>query len=517
MNARDVSLNTDAASAATLLWYLETFERFCALLNIRLKDGSSAPFKLNRIQKLYLRNKTQRDVILKPRQVGMTTLLLAYDIWKFLTVRGAHVVIVCQSQADNGPLNDVCVTLRRFFASIEAAGLKLNLSTERNNEWAIEDRSARLRVTVSGASEAAAIKKGRGGTITRLHCTETAVWEFAEETLNALLESIGGVQFGTEIVSESTANGAAGYFYKLCKSASAGQSSYRAHFYPWFEQDEYAIPLERGEKIEPVTDRELALVAIGVKPEQLKWYRSKVAENGQDRTDQEYPSDPETCFLVSGRCFFEQSVTTALLTKCTAPIETREQGRIRIYKKPESDQDYLIAADTSEGTEDGDSSGALVYHWRTGEHVATIDGKYQPHDLARVLVTLGKEYNTALVAVERNNHGHAALLELERHLRYPYAKIYRSYKDKKPGWNTTGETRPVMLDGLEDAHRKGLWTSPDSRVLSQMRTFIVNDNGKAEAAKGEHDDLVIPAALGWEIRQKPKFQYSGAPASVAMM
>lgn len=64
-------------------------------------------------------------------------------------------------------------------------------------------------------------------------------------------------------------------------------------------------------------------------------------------------------------------------------------------------------------------------------------------------------------------------------------------------------TRPVVLDALEDSHRRGLWKSPDRAVLAQCRTFIVTDTGKAEAARGENDDLVMAAAIGWAARAKP--------------
>jgi hypothetical protein len=82
-----------------------------------------------------------------------------------------------------------------------------------------------------------------------------------------------------------------------------------------------------------------------------------------------------------------------------------------------------------------------------------------------------------------------------------YSRVYRHADDKR-GWPTNVVTRPVMLDALEDAHRRGLWSSPDAAVLGQMRKFVVGDTGKAEAARGEHDDLVIAAAIGWVVRQR---------------
>jgi len=58
-----------------------------------------------------------------------------------------------------------------------------------------------------------------------------------------------------------------------------------------------------------------------------------------------------------------------------------------------------------------------------------------------------------------------------------------------------------MLDALEDAHRKGYWSTPCATTLKQIRNFVIGKNGKAQAASGEHDDLVIAEAISWSVRQ----------------
>jgi len=489
--------STERSRAEVLAWAFERFERFAGLLDIIPKSGQRCKFRLNTIQNIFCIERTGRDITLKPRQVGFTTLEQARDIWHFLTVPGARVVATCQSLQDNTPLKLLSTNYRVMFEGLERAGLALKFRNQSATEWSLADRDASLRIVVAGASEASASKKGRAGTITRLHLTETAYYEYADETLNALLECVPARELGSEIVSESTANGAAGYFYKQCQSAKAGRGAYKLHFYPWFRQPEYSTPLKPGEVFEPVTAQELRLHALGVTPDQLKWYRDKVEDKGQSLVDQEYPSDPETCFLVSGRGFFDQLVTSALLAKVKGPIESRKQGRIRIYEKPIDSEDYVLALDCSEGV-GGDPSGGVIYKRGNGQHVATIDGQFQPHEAAAVAVELCREYRDALLAPERNNHGHAVLQAVRT---LGYNRVFR-HEDDKRGWPTNVVTRPVMLDSLEDAHRRGLWSSPDEALLGQMRKFIINDHGKAEAARGEHDDLVIAAAIGWAVRQR---------------
>lgn len=484
--------------AAELSWYFENFPRFCSLLDINSKGGERKPFGLNKVQRGYIAAATARDVILKPRQVGMTTLLLAWMVYHFLTFRGASVVIVCQSMTGNGPIGNLSATVRRYFHCLRRAGLDLNFSTEKAGEWAIKSRDATLRIVVAGASEASAVKVGRSGTVTHLMCTETAFWEYAEDTTNALFECVPSPEHGSQIVSESTANGAQGMFYRQCKAAASGASAYKLHFFPWYEATEYSTPLEPGEVIRASSDREERLISLGVTAEQIKWLRQKVADKGQDKTDQEYPSDPETCFLVSGRGFFDQSVTQQLIERASEPLERRDRDRISIWHRPVKGKRYLLSLDTSEGG-GGDPSGGIMRDRDTGEHMATISGQYTPWELASAGVKLGLEYNTAQLAVERNNHGHAVIQSLQREHKYP--QIY-CHQDSKLGWPTNAVTRPTMLDALDDAHRRGLWKSNDRHVLAQFRTFVVSDTGKAEAARGEHDDLVMAEAIGWAVRQQ---------------
>lgn len=490
--------------AEFLAWALADFQRFVGLCKIIPKDGVKRRLVLNDIQRKYCQWRTSRDAVLKPRQIGLTTLEQARDLYLLLTDPGARVVATCQSATDHTPALLLSANYQVMIDGLREAGLHLNFRQESATKWVLADRDASLRIIESGASEAAAKKKGRAGTVTRLHLTETAFYEYADDTLNALLEAVPGEEHGSEVVNESTANGAGGWFYRNCRMAAAGQNGYRLHFFPWYDAKEYALPLVPGEVIRPDNEREALLVSKGVRPEQLKWYRRKVGEKGQALTDQEYPSDPETCFLVTGRGFFDQAVTSALIERASDPIEQRDRYRISIWKRPEKGRRYVIAADPSEGV-GGDPSAAVVYDWETGEHVASVLGQYAPYELAKVLAEIGREYNDATVAPERNNHGHAVIQALQREHRYK--KIYE-HDDEKLGWPTNAVTRPVMLDLLEDAHRRGLWKSADRALLGQVRTFVISASGKSEAAPGEQDDLVLAAAIGWAVRQRKPATYA---------
>lgn len=492
--------------------YRHDFDGFCALLDIIPKDGVRRKLTpLKSTQRIYNAARTARDVVLKPRQVAITTIEVARDIWFWLTRPGSKVVVVCQSSTDHGPLNDVSSKIRLMLESLERANVALHWRTFSSHEWSLEGRDGVLRIVEAGASEAAAQKKGRGGTVHRLHVTEVAFFEYADQTLNALLESVPDRKHGSEVVFESTANGAAGWFFEQYDAAKHGRSGYRAHFLRWLDFDEYATDLEPGETITPANDRERIWLETGIRPEQIKWYRKKLAERGrQDLVDQEYPSDEESCWLIAGNSFFDAASLASLIAKATRPAErlpVRAEGaygELRIWHPPERKRDYIISVDTSEGT-GGDAAAAHVYERGTGKHMATLDGQFKPWELARAVAGVGSRYNTALIAVERNNHGHAVLrcLNAEQH----YHRIFID-RDGAPGWKNHEVTRAPALDTLEQAIRGGHWVSPDLAILGELRTFVVNVKGKAEAAKGAHDDHVITAAIGWDVLCRPIQQRS---------
>jgi len=502
------------------------FLAFCSLLEIKPKDASHGstgrvPFRLTPIQRGYCDARTRRDVILKPRQVKITSIELARDIWYFLTKPGVAVRVLCQSQTEHSMLNELSERVGVYFDALRKnAGLVLTFATETRTAWTLPNGSS-LKIVEAGASKAAAQKKEVGATLHRVHTTELSKWEYAGATLGGMLEAVGKPEYGTEIVHESTpygmgsedrgnADDAAGgaYFYWLCQDARRGVGEYAFHFFSWLQEPEYATPLAPGEVVQPATDRERQVQALGGTPAQIKWYRAKVADKGQANIDQEYALDPETCFLVSGRPFFDRAVTAALMAAACDPQQAfpiRREGAVgtlSVWIAPVLGERYVVACDTSEGT-GGDASAAQVYEFGTGRHCATLWGQFKPGELATEAAKIGAWYNMAVVAVERNNHGAATLQELERSgpdkRRYP--AIYVD-ADGKPGWLTSSVSRTAALDALEAAHRSGQWAPRDRAILGEVRTFVVTTTGRAEGAKGAHDDLVTTAMVGWSVLQR---------------
>ena len=486
------------------------FLTFCGLLWIQPKEGGGRiPLVLTPNQLAYQTRRTKWDLILKGRQIHITTLECARDVWLFFTRKGARVVIVVQSQSDNKPLLDVSYKIRLFMDSIRALMPELRFGIETSHSWTLPDRDATLDIIVAGASDRSASKKGRAGTINRLHVSEASSYENAEATMTALL---GAVTPDAEVVVESTPKGAHGWFYEQWMAAQRGTGVFTPHFLEWWHNPEYRVAVPQGRDFEITTPLERVLFQKGAAPESVLWHRERVAIFGEDLVNQEYPSDPDTCFLVSGRSFFDaklvaEAYRVAELTPYWAKQDIRESGvrqhvhagrevpAIRVWHEPKPGGLYIVSADPSDGV-GGSASAAGVFERGTGQHCATLWGQFRPWVLAKWLVLLARRYNGAMIAPERNNHGGIVLrsLDAEHH----YRNVFLD-RDGKPGFNTTGPSRVAALDVLEQGFRNRDFQTFDPHLLSEMRTFVVNDQEKAVHAPGSRDDLVIMAAIGWDV------------------
>jgi hypothetical protein len=132
---------------------------------------------------------------------------------------------------------------------------------------------------------------------------------------------------------------------------------------------------------------------------------------------------------------------------------------------------------------------------------AELQGHLPPRELAARVAALGHEYNNALIAVERNNHGHAVLAHLDASEHYDGSKIYEQHRQL--GWLTSAVSRPHMIEQFAAllAHHPELFSSP--RLLAECRTFVRHQDGAAAASAGAHDDCVMAMAIAQAVRLEP--------------
>jgi hypothetical protein len=354
-------------------------------------------------------------------------------------------------------------------------------------------RSARQLVFPKLDSEyclaSAAENAGRGRTIQNLHCSEVSRW--GREGDEALVGLRAAVVPDGDIVLESTPNGAGGLFYEEWQRAE--ETGYLRHFFPWWYEPAYV--LEPGVNFAPFTEEEAELAALhNLTPAQIAWRRKQRASL-RGRAVQEFAEDPVTCFRASGECVFNIGAVEQALRGAGELLEVRDNQRLMIWLPAQPGLEYVIGADPAGGGIEGDYSCAQVIDRRIGTQCAELHGHWPPREFALKLVELGKEYNTALLAVERNNHGSGVLAHLQT---AGYPRVFT--QKGQDGWFTSRVNRPVMIENLVAAlmDEPGLFRSP--RLLNECRTFVRYADGNTGATAGTHDDCVLALAIAWAAR-----------------
>ena len=488
------------------------FIAFCSSIDIRLKEGGRRPFRYedwNDEQKRFEAERTGRDIVLKPRQVGFSTLELARDLWFAIVNPGASVLVLVH---DSDLAEQLFLTLRIFADCLRGIGQLPKTLYSNKRELVFAHTGSAVRIAEAGETSRSASKKGRSGTVHRLHATEVAFWGSPAETMGAVLQSVPATG---EVVIESTANGVGGLFYNDVQAARERRTDYRFHFFPWWQHRKYRLDPPDGFMPAARDHWEEKLRRVGCDNAQIAWWRSKVDDPkvGLERSLAEYPIDADTCFRASGDAWFEASVLDKLVPLIREPVRLapivyggQRFADARVYAHPVPGRQYVVFGDVAEGVA-GDGSSAHVLDRVTGETAATWwSDSTEPGDFGTVLCVLGWLYNKAQVAPERNNHGHVTVERLVKTHRY--GNLFR-HDDGRYGWNTNAATRPILWDDLAHAIRDGAAWTPDAATLAECRTLIRDEDGKPRArgkrSKGKdacRDDRFVSWAGAWQLRSR---------------
>lgn len=472
-----------------------------SLLKIRVKKGGVHYLKLNRAQKEYSRTCSKRNIILKARQVGITTYLAARFFVQTITRPGTLTVQVAHTEESAQAIFNI---VHRFWENLPNSRVRRGaLIKSRSNIRQIVFPRLDSEYRVETADDNA----GRGMTIHNLHCSEVSRWpRGAEDTLASLRAAV--VPEG-EIVLESTPNGAAGLFYKEWNKAE--ESGYTKHFYPWWYETSYKEDVTK-KPVGELTDEEKDLVARhGLTPEQIAWRRTRWRiMRGQ--AAQEYSEDEVSCFLASGECVFDLESIEKAAGRTGPVVESQDNGRLLIWLPPQERKQYILGVDTAGGGTDGDYSCAQVIDRATGLQCAEWHGHFPPYELARKVVKLGRRFGDALIAVERNNHGYGVLAHLKE-LRYE--NLFT--QGGQEGWLTSVVSRPAMIENLAAMliEKADLFQSP--RLLGELKTFVRHADGHGAAAEGAHDDCVMAMAIALQVRKEDSGKGTGRRVGMGSM
>ena len=475
---------------------------------VRGRDGVLQPLEANAAQKEYERRRGRNNIVLKARQMGMTTWIAARFFMRTITHQGMLTVQVAHTQAAAEAIFQMVERMWQGLPWVLREGA-LRRSRANAGQMVFPQMDSEFRVWSAGDGNA-----GRGLSIQNLHCSEVSRWPGdAKATLAGLRAALAPAG---EMVLESTPNGAYGAFYEewcggvevvgrdLCDpthddetvmNGAPGVDGLVRHFFPWWMEEAYV-----GEAVEAGSLREDEGELVereGLSAEQIGFRRGLERSYGGLRL-QEFAEDAETCFRATGACCFEIEAIEERLAEVQEPLYRRRGGALLIWLPPQGDREYCVAVDTAGGGEDGDFAAVQVIEMETGLQCAELQERLRPVELARVAAELAREYGGALVAVERNNHGSAVLAYLESSERY--GRVYR--QQGQAGWLTTSASKPEMVARIGVLLRESPLMFKSRRLLGECRTFVAGERGRAGAASGAHDDLVMAMGVAQAVRSE---------------
>lgn len=488
---------------------LEDFEFYAKhALKIRTKDGTVEPLVLNEAQKRFCEvvirqlqtSGKVRVVVLKGRQQGLSTVIGGLLFWWVSQHKAVKAIVMTHQAESTKALFDMT---RRYFDHCPDI-LKPSTKYSSRKEIVFDKLDSSYMVATAGGEGV-----GRGETIQLAHLSEVAFYPpaTARENVNGLSQAIPNAK-GTMVFVESTANGLGNPFHDIWKSAVEGQSEFEAVFIPWFIQKEYREDVSANFQRTP-EEQEL-VDKYGLDDEQLVFRRKKIAVNGSEMFMQEYPCSPEEAFITSGRPVFnlqkcQASLDAAPDVRQRLALEGEEwvehpRGELVVYRPHDPGEVYTIGADVSMGIRGGDYSVAQVLDSKRRQ-VAVFRALVHPDHYATVLYHLGLFYNTALIGVERNNHGILTCTRLGKDLAYPnfFTEVSVDKLTEKEtitlGFSTNVKTKPLIIDQLRAAQREDKIEVNDKITLREMMTYVVNETGAMGAEAGCNDDAVMSLAI----------------------
>jgi hypothetical protein len=560
------TLAPDEAAKAAIKVIAADFYIYCER-NLMIKDkrGQMVPLVPNWAQRILVERVLKdlhdgvpvRYIILKARQMGLSTIIEALCFWWTTTHKNVNSVIIGHKKK---AAKNLYKMFRRFYDNAHQYfrptrkyntkdDLTFDITDDVKENYISQGLTANempglgseIQTMVAGEGE------GRSDTILFFHGSEVAFWDKGSDVLSSALQAIPLFP-ETFAFLESTANGVGGYFYDEWQFAKKGESAFKPLFFAWHEHPEYMIP----GKIAVYDEEEQELLEIFEKlgyakdtwDPKLVWRREKRKEfrSEPDKFYQEYPKDDMEAFLASGRPVFdirklikmeelarlEQNAPTFGIVKLIPNSETGipkygfervprlsdidEPTPLKVWELPVKGIKYTIGVDVADGLEKGtgekdqtDFSVVDVMRTDTLKTVARYRAHIDPDQLGEVVYDLGTYYNFALVGVEVNNHGISTVQTLRNKF---YRNLYQretsedeqfQERTTRMGWLTNKKTKPVAINELVKAIREGDIIDYDVVFIREAMTYVRDDNGKTSAQENMFDDCIMAKAINLQM------------------
>lgn len=414
------------------------------------------PFSLWPAQRDVLRTMAseRKLVVLKARQLGISWLSLAYALWLLICRPPATILLFSLREAE---AKELLWRLKGMYARLPLWLQARRITKDNENRWELSNGSRALAFSTKG---------GRSYTGTFALVDEADFVPDLNQFLNAVKPTIdAGGQLC--LVSTSDKRRPVSTFKNLFRASLKGTGDYRHIFLPW-----HARP-DRDARWHAVTKAEM------------------FAQRGtNDDFMAEYPATPEEALAP------EQLDRRLPLEWVLAVSETDIRPGVLPLAVPGlaawagvvTDRRYVIGVDPAEGNVHSDESVACVLDAETWAQVALLACRVEPATFAGYIVQLSGYYNDADIMVERNNHGHLVIREIQCD---GGPRVLNGY-DKRPGWLSNVKGKPLLYGLLAAAVKEGACKVRDLETANQLASI---EASSLRAPAGLHDDRADAFAL----------------------
>ena len=438
----------------------------------------------------------KRIVVLKPRQIGISTANCADTFYETFTSRKALRTLVATDH--NKTTRSLFLKFSRFYETLPENVKGYNpFKLNRTEKTLISQRTGALIDHMTALGKA----HGRSWTYQRLVAEELAYWKDAESVWGALRSTIHRGE-DTKIVIISTPNGPGDFYHhrvmKAIEAERQGDPETKFLFSKWSDHRTYrADPPSRWEPTEE--EHQLGL-EHDLDWSQLYWRHTMIHGIdgiGEMRFRREYPLTVEDGFIILEGCWFDVDYLSRVFTSLP---EEKHIGERRIYHKPKMNHDYVIGCDPS-WCSGGDYATACVLD-ELGRQCAVLSMNEGGEDLfAERLIDLSRYYNKARVLTEANTGGAGRVV-----IRMLLRNNIPVWRDSRGGdWITArGNKEMAYSFARQLVNGDGVELNDPSTVRELMHVRDIR--GKIEGQDGYHDDHADAFVLAcWALRTCPGF------------
>ena len=406
------------------------------------------------------------NVILKARQLGISTISAAYIVWLMLFHRDKNVLVIATKfQTAANLVKKVKNIMQNVPPWLRISEIKI----DNRSSFVLPNGSEVKAASTSGDA-------GRSEALSLLVIDEAAHVDDLEDLWTGLYPTLST---GGRCIALSTPNGVGNWFHKTYIEAEQNVNDFHPVNLPW--------------DVHPDRDQD--------------WFEKETRNMSRRQIAQEL----ECNFNSSGETVIHSEDLERLVSSVRDPMyRTGFDRNLWLWEQYSPESTYLVVADVARG----DGADFSVFHiikLETMEIVGEYRGKPNLEEFATILDTTGREFGNCLLVVENNSLGISILEKLQDR---EYPNLYHSIKgtheyvdqiqaeglnNSIAGFTTSSKTRPLIVAKMEEFIRNKLITVYSSRLVDEFKTFIWNNN-RAQAMRSYHDDLVMALAIGCWVR-----------------